>query len=154
MGARGPAPKPTVLKVITGNPGKRPLPKNEPKPAPVAPPCPSWLNPTARAEWKRVAPELEKLGLLTRIDMAALASYCVAYSDLVAARREIDGHGFSMEIVTEKGGLYYQQRPEVSIANKAMALIKGFCQEFGLTPSARGRMSVPQRPEGDDDLLD
>ena len=50
MATRGRKPKPTHLKVLAGNPGKRPLPKNEPKPKPIAPRCPQWLDPIARKE--------------------------------------------------------------------------------------------------------
>jgi hypothetical protein len=32
MGKRGPSPKPTSLKVLQGNPGKRKINKSEPKP--------------------------------------------------------------------------------------------------------------------------
>ncbi len=32
MGQRGPAPKPTALRILEGNPGKRPLNASEPRP--------------------------------------------------------------------------------------------------------------------------
>ena len=47
MATRGRKPKPTALKVLEGNPGKRPLNENEPKPERKAPECPSWLEPEA-----------------------------------------------------------------------------------------------------------
>jgi len=55
--AAGRKRKPTVLKVLEGNPGKRPLNKNGPKPKPVAPKTPKHLNSVAKKEWKRVAAE-------------------------------------------------------------------------------------------------
>jgi phage terminase small subunit len=70
---------PTALKLLAGNPGHRPLNQNEPKPELVAPTCPSHLSREAKREWRRIVPELEKLGLLTRIDRAALAAYATAY---------------------------------------------------------------------------
>ena len=39
---------------------------------------------------------------------------------------------------------YAQQHPYVVIQNKAIQTIKTFCTEFGLTPGARGRVSVPK----------
>ena len=45
-------PKPTNLKLIEGNPGKRPLPGNEPKPKPKAPSMPSDLDYQAKKTWK------------------------------------------------------------------------------------------------------
>lgn len=151
MGARGPAPKPTHLKVLEGNPGKRPLNKNEPKPKPVAPKCPTWLDKEAKREWKRVAPELEKLGLLTIVDGTALAAYCQAYSRWAAAEKVLTTEGMTYE--TETG--YIRQRPEVGIVQKYLNLIRGFCAEFGLTPSARSRMTLPGENEDEDDgILD
>ena len=37
---------------------------------------------------------------------------------------------------------YIQQRPEVSIGNKALMAFKSFCSEFGLTPSSRAGIST------------
>ena len=81
MGARGPAPKPTALKVLDGNPRHRPINRSEPRPRPVAPKCPSWLDAEAKREWRRIAPALERIGLLTEIDGTALAGcpvFCAA----------------------------------------------------------------------------
>jgi P27 family predicted phage terminase small subunit len=147
MGERGPAPKPTALRELEGNPGHRPINRSEPKPEPGAT-CPDWLSDDAKAEWARVAPELEGLGLLTKVDMAALAAYCVAYGRWMAAEKQIaiEGHTF----VTAAG--YVAQHPAVGIANKAMEQIHKFSKEFGLTPSARGRMSVPGKEEQSDPM--
>lgn len=48
MAIRGRKPKPTNLKVLEGNPGKRPLPTNEVKPQKKAPRCPQWLEEDAK----------------------------------------------------------------------------------------------------------
>lgn len=143
----GRPPKPTKLKVLAGNPGKRPLNMNEPKPKPVAPKCPAWLDKEAKREWKRVAPELEKLGLLTVVDGSALAAYCQAYARWRQAEEMIRREGLT--ITTETG--YVMPHPAVKIAEKSMQLIRGFCNEFGLTPSSRAKMTVP---EVDDDAED
>jgi hypothetical protein len=44
MGHRGPPPKPTALKLIAGNPGKKALPKDEPKPKVELPSKPRHLT--------------------------------------------------------------------------------------------------------------
>ena len=49
---RGRKPKPTRLKVITGNSGKRPLNVDEPGPEPAVPDCPPELGPAAQREWE------------------------------------------------------------------------------------------------------
>ena len=77
---RGRRPKPTRLKMLTGNPGKRPLNDDEPRPEASIPECPPELGPVAREEWDRLVGELAALRLLTNLDRAALAAYCGAYA--------------------------------------------------------------------------
>lgn len=163
MSTRGRKPKPTALKLLTGNPGKRPLPENEPKPPPVAPRCPHWLHKEAKKEWKRIAPILEQLGLLTQADMAALAGYCQSWAQFREATEFIhkNGHAYPIWERSEDGSVkrdeagkpilrYMQQWPQVSIANQALKQIRSFCSEFGLTPSARGRISIPTQETADE----
>jgi P27 family predicted phage terminase small subunit len=97
MTIRGRPPKPTALKVLNGNPGKRPLNKFEPKPKPILPKCPAWLDPAAKKEWRRVVPELERIGMLTCVDGAALGGYCQSYGRWVAAEQFIQKHGMVLK---------------------------------------------------------
>jgi len=46
------------MKVLTGNPGKRPLNEHEPRPIPVVPDCPPELGLAAQREWARLVGEL------------------------------------------------------------------------------------------------
>ncbi len=140
--------KPTVLKVLEGNPGKRPLPQNEPKPKSIAPKCPTHLDKIAKKEWRRVVKELEPLGLVTQIDMAALAAYCQAYSRWVQAEDMIRKHGM---LVKSPNG-YPMQSPYLAIANKAVEQMKAFMSEFGMTPASRTRIEVKSSAEKEDSL--
>lgn len=144
---------PTSLKVLNGNPGKRPLNKNEPKPKPKIPACPNWLNEDAKKAWKQLAPELKKLGLLTIIDGQAFALACQSYGIYVECEKKLMEHGRVMVIARENGD-YEQQRPEVSIGNNALKNFKSFCSEFGLTPSARAGIEInTDDAEGEFDSL-
>ena len=150
---KGRKPKPTKIKILEGNRGKRPLPENEPRPQPVAPECPDWLCEEAKEEWNRVAPPLERLGLLTEIDMTALVGYCEAWADYKKAKKFIQKHGEVYPIKTNEGEVkYLQQVPQVAIANRAMKLVQSLCAEFGMTPSARGRMSIKGADNNDDEM--
>ncbi len=93
MGLRGPAPKPTALKLLEGNPGKQKLNKNEPMPKvpDVIPKPPKRLLPEAKKEWKRLAPAMVALGLLTEVDTSAVAELCQNYAYYLAADAEISG---------------------------------------------------------------
>jgi len=133
----GPAPKPTALKKLAGNPGQRPLNRREPKPAGVAS-CPAWLLPEAKAEWRRVFPELEKLGLATTVDQAALAGYCQCFAHWQRAEKLLaDGH---YSTVAKSG--FAVGRPEFKVAQDALKMVVRLAQEFGFTPAARSRITT------------
>jgi len=148
MATRGRKPKPTALKVLEGNPGKRVLNKNEPKPQKQAPKCPTWLDAEAKKEWRRTAKQLEQLGILTQVDMAAFAGYCQAYSRWKEAEEFINKHG---TIVKTPSG-YWQQVPQVSIAQTYLKIMNKFCEQFGMTPSARSRITADKVNEADDPM--
>jgi len=147
---RGRPPKPTSLKVIEGNPGKRPLSANEPKPRPLAPRRPSWLNREGKKMWKQLAPELERLGLLTVVDGQAFAAACQSYGVWVECERFFKKknpdtgrpYGRTYEYTNKHGDTNVIERPEVKIGQKALEAFRAFCSEFGLTPASRTRINV------------
>ncbi|OLR55055.1 terminase [Hornefia porci] len=136
MATRGRKPTPTAIKMLEGNPGKRSLNTNEPKPKKNAPRCPAWLEDEAKKEWKRMSKVLEQMGLLTDMDMAAFAGYCQAYARWKEAEEFLTQHG---SIVRTPNG-YLQQVPQVTIAQTNRRDMLRFCEQFGLTPSARSRI--------------
>ena len=148
MAQRGRKPKPTALKMLEGNPGGRPLNTKEPKPAKKAPRCPSWLEDEAKKEWKRMAKVLEQMGLLTEMDMAAFAGYCQAYARWKEAEEFLTQHG---SMVRTPNG-YLQQVPQVSIAQTNMKIMLKFCEQFGLTPSARSRIVGGENGDEEDEM--
>lgn len=150
MATRGRKPKPTALKVLEGNPGKRPLNKFEPKPENKAPKCPTWLEKEAKKEWRRMSKVLEGLGVLTEVDAAAFAGYCQAYARWKEAEEFLSKHGTIFK--TPSG--YIQQVPQVSIAQTYLKIMKDFCSEFGLTPSSRSRISVNEKLGENDDPME
>lgn len=157
---RGRRPKPTALKLIEGNPGKRPYNPREPKPRASAPTCPAHLSPTAKAEWRRLIRQLDALQMITQLDRAALAAYCQAYGRWVEAERKLK----ETPVLLKTPAGYVQPSPWLAIANKQLELMAKFMAELGLTPSARSRLAIhmPTGPkpwesryfdDEDDDLL-
>ena len=129
---RGRRPKPTRLKVLTGNPGKRPLNGNEPRPAAAVPECPAELGPVARTEWNRLVGELSALRLLTNLDRAALAAYCGAYALWAEATAQIQRYGAMIKSPTG----FPIQSPYLAIANRQAEIMMRIASEFGFTPAA------------------
>ncbi len=143
-------PVPTNLKILRGNPGKRAINKNEPQPSADGVKCPSWLSRDAKAEWRRVAPELKRLGLLTVVDVSALAMYCESYSQWREAVRIIEREGQTYS----HDGLI-RTHPACHVANNAARTANLFAGQFGMTPSARTKLSIepPQQPSLVDKFL-
>ena len=142
---RGRPPKPTVTKILTGTFRKGRQNTREAKPGPGAPSCPEFLDATAKAEWQRIAPELDRLGLLTGIDRAALAGYCSLWARWQAAEAVIQRDGMTFE--TPNG--FIQKNPAVTIARESLALLRNFSSEFGLSPASRSKVQAgpPARTE-------
>lgn len=70
----GRKPKPTAIKKLEGNPGKRKLNTKGPIQAKGMPECPEWLFPEAKKEWERLADLMNQIGVFTEVDMAAFAA--------------------------------------------------------------------------------
>jgi P27 family predicted phage terminase small subunit len=136
-------PKPTRLKVLTGNPGKRPLNDAEPRPQAAIPHCPEELGETARREWNRLVGELASLNLLTNFDRAALAAYCGAYALWAQATEAIQKYG----VMIKSPSGYPVQSPYVSVANRQAEIMMRIASEFGFTPASRSRISTHPKAE-------
>jgi P27 family predicted phage terminase small subunit len=141
----GRRPKPTHLRLLQGNPGKRPINSNEPKPPAQAPEIPAHLNEEARAEWNRMSEILLRLGLLTTIDRAAFAAYCVAWARWVEAEDALKKSG---TVVKAPSG-YPMISPYLVISNRAVEQMRAFIVEFGLSPASRSRIFVDVHQEDD-----
>jgi P27 family predicted phage terminase small subunit len=129
--------------MLTGNPGKRPLNGNEPKPELVAPECPVELGPVARREWDRMVGQLMALRILTELDRAALAAYCGAYALWAEATEAIQKYGAMIKSPTG----YPVQSPYIAIANRQTEIMMRIASEFGFTPASRSRISAPAKTE-------
>jgi P27 family predicted phage terminase small subunit len=140
---RGRKPKPTALRLIEGNANKRPLNAREPKPAIKIPTCPAHLNPSAKAEWKRIARQMFTLGMISELDRAALAAYCQAYGRWAEAERKLSE---TPSLIKLPSG-YIQPSPWLAIANKQLELMIRYMSELGLSPVSRSRVSVITPPQ-------
>jgi P27 family predicted phage terminase small subunit len=147
MGRRGPRPQPTKLKLLRGNPGRRRLNAREPQPEAVAPDAPEQLNEEARREWARVVGELEANGLITRLDRAALAGYCMAWSHWIDAEVKLREFGAVLKSPTKGFPIL---SPYWTIANTALKQMRDLLSEFGMSPASRTRVeAVDRTPEAD-----
>ena len=148
MGVRGAKPKPTKLKMLQGTIRKGRQNQNEPKPERQIPKCPVHLSREAKREWRRISGDLHVLGLLVRIDRAALAAYCQAWGRWIEAEEALRMYG---TMVKSPSG-FPMQSPYLAVANKSLEQMRNWLTEFGMTPSSRTRVHVTPQPDEEDDL--
>jgi P27 family predicted phage terminase small subunit len=132
----GRRPKPTKLKLVTGNPGKRALNKKEPEPPPITKvEPPADITDEARLWWERYAPILIPIGLLTEADTLAFRLLCETTARYYAAKLLVERTGEVLR--SDEGGMY--TNPYVHSRNKAQDQMHKLMVEFGMTPSSRSR---------------
>lgn len=136
---RGRKPTPTAIKLVKGNPGRRPLNQAEPQPTRGRPKQPAWLTEVAVETWTELVELLDDMRVLTVADGPALALLCATYQDYRDARQVVRDDGMTYEAETEHGSIW-RTRPEVAIMSDAAKRLRSLMVEFGLTPSARSRV--------------
>ena len=134
-----PRPKPTALKIISGNPGKRPLPENEPKPKLLKSlRAPGSLSPQARKYWRVVVKQLSAAKIITELDVPALILYCEAYAQWAHAVHMLDIEG---PIIKNADGIPIRS-PYLTIADAQLKQVHKMLTEFGMTPSSRTKVKT------------
>jgi len=147
----GRRPKPTALKILTGNPSKRPLNKHEPIAENFNSPCPSYLTKKGIEAWHKLTPILKDMNVLTNADSLALERLCDCYADILAARELIKRDGRTYQTTDANGNTLIKNNPAVNQARTSEAQLKSYLVEFGLTPAARTKL---HSMNGDDEKED
>lgn len=115
--------KPTALRILQGNAGRRPLPEGEPKPNVGAEP-PDWLSLEDRKQWDKWAPRYIRLGILTELDTPAFAAWMIALAQLALLRSEGEPVPCSL-----------------------LDIVKSYAMQFGGTGAARSKVHVAKPEE-------
>lgn len=147
MGKRGPAQRPTVLKLLSGERHQDRINNDEPQPRPAEMVEPADAGPEVLAVWRRVVRELEAMNLAFPSDSDALRCYCEA---VVTHRRACEVLKRSSVLVKGIHGNLVRN-PALQIQRDAANTIRSFAQEFGLTPSARSSIRAADASGGVDD---
>jgi P27 family predicted phage terminase small subunit len=153
----GPAPTPTILRELRGNPGKRPFNKLEPKPKTGEPRMPRDLSKPAKKEWKVYTKMLLKLGVLTVADGDALAALCEAKTLWREAINDVRKRGILITVMaaTRNGPVEIQKKnPAIAVMESQAKLVKSYLESFGMTPASRTRVSVNPNTDNFSEGLD
>lgn len=122
------------------------------KPAlPAKPNPPTWITGEALAEWRRVTPELFRLGRLAALDRGCLAMYCSWWQHLVQVRAELAASTHTVKGQKGNDVVNSLWREYRDASKQVLELAK----QLGLTPDSRLRQaSVPLSEDQDDSDLD
>jgi P27 family predicted phage terminase small subunit len=143
VGKRGPAPKPTSLRVLHGDRKDR-INTNEPVPAASEITAPDWLSDKASAIWDRLVPSLTARKVLTSWDVDAFAVLCEALARYATATQLVNG---SALLVPGPGGLV--PNPALKVQADAERVFLTYAARFGLTPSDRQAIKAEVGGHGD-----
>lgn len=132
MGERGPTRKPTALRVLEGSRSHRPKNRTEPKPRIRAdvPKPPRGFDAGGAIVWRKLAPEIHRLGLLTDLDLDIFGAYCLAVATSERA---------------EPGSLTW---------DRAVARMLTISRRYGFTPSDRASIKGPEVTDAEEAKLD
>jgi P27 family predicted phage terminase small subunit len=145
------------LKRLAGNPGKRALNGSEPQPERVVPAMPRGLPKRAQRFWKDHAEKLEQLGLLTAVDGPAFTLMALHYAVALEALEIIQQGVLVLDVesgapekvlraglmaVDENGAA--RKHPLLQVWRENSTAFRHYAAQFGLTPAARGRLSIPE----------
>ena len=175
MGLRGPAPKPTALRILEGNPGKRALSENEPLYAAGIPNMPKRTSAGARKVWDELTVEMTGARVLRKVDKRALWQLCedeAIIEELYVGlwrqvRRLQHQRRQAAELAAASSPVALPEDPLMAMAdhlsgsegkrlmvalNRLSERIMNERREFGLTPSSRTRINIALQDAAADNL--
>lgn len=136
---RGRPPKPTTLSWLAGDPGKRKRYQTEPAAPEGLPEAPDYLGDVAKAEWDYTCKQLQDMGLLSRADRTALVCYVEAWARYREAHANVAKYG---AVILSPNKNFPMPSPWHSVMRMALKDVLSLADRFGLSPSARARLSV------------
>lgn len=131
--------KPTQLKRLHGTLRPDRQSANEPLPPRASGYCPRELPKAAKKWWRKQAPVLKRLGLLTQLDVVGAADMAICASRIQQG-----------EALIERTGLVIKGREDTWVKNPAITIVGmyrtalfAWMREFGMTPASRSKIDAP-----------
>jgi P27 family predicted phage terminase small subunit len=141
---RGRKPTVSVLKVLRGNPGRRPLNPDEPQPHALDETCPPELGqPVEQAEWERGIVPAIRIGQITAADRTLAVAHCVQWALWQSLVAEAARHP---HVIAAGKNQYPMPNPAQVLANKTLLILTGIDEKLGFSPTSRSRVVAPPRP--------
>jgi P27 family predicted phage terminase small subunit len=103
---------------------------------------PDWMGTVGKIEFDSVIDEYFNLGILSKLDLPSLNIYCQAYDDYVRLTKYTNGN----ETQTSDKGVE-SNLPQMILRQKALDTVLKFACQFGLTVTARSKISNSKKEE-------
>lgn len=138
----GPPKTPTHLRLVRGNPSKRPINQNEPKPPPGVPPTPKHFSKQEKYWFNRLGEDLNCMGVITTLDGMALELLIGAYVEWRSHRDILEKEGETYTTISATGDKLIKAHPRVAMMADAWKRLRGMMAEFGMTPASRSKVNA------------
>ncbi|MCL5502103.1 phage terminase small subunit P27 family [Escherichia coli] len=153
----GPPKTPSHLRLVRDNPSKRPINKDEPKPPKGVPPTPKHFDKQGKYWFKRMAEELDVVGVLSELDARALELLVEAYTEYRHHCETLEREGYTYAVYSEDDGDERKEReirmikahPAAIMKADAWKRLRAMLAEFGMTPASRSKVSIKKPGEVD-----
>ena len=104
----------------------------------AAPQMPGDFDGEAAAEWERIVPEIEEMGLLALLDRGALIRYCRGWADWIDIDEKLRATG----LLVKGRGESVVRNPLFLMRSDVENTLRELAKQLGLTPAARLRAGV------------
>jgi phage terminase small subunit len=143
----GRRPQPTALTVLRGNPSRKKLNENEPRPPSGEVVKPAELSVAAGVVWDRLAPICIQMGTLTCGDTQTFGTLCELQATLQQASSQKDAEGFAPFVISQdfNGADVVKIHAAVKLERETANALRPYYALFGLEPVSRARISVPRQ---------
>ena len=113
----------------------------------AAPEMPDDLDGEAAAEWERIVPEIEAMGLIATLDRGVLIRYCRGWATWLDLDQKIRDIGLLVQ--GARDGMV--RNPLWMMRSDVEATLEALGKQLGLTPAARLRAGVKhEEPQASD----
>lgn len=139
---------PDHLKVLAGTDQPCRMNPNPPSAAKGAAAAPEWLSVRAAEIFDRLSATLLGMGIASPDDVDNLSMLASRLEEVEIMTAIIEDAGRTYEQLGEDGSVkMIRARPEVAMRSEAMRHAQSLLSEFGLSPSARAKVSAGKKQE-------
>ena len=107
----------------------------------------------AGAMWDDYAPRLDRLHLLSQLDLHLFGMFCIYAAEFVAANEDVLTKGYSVMVRTISGDKMPRENPSVARRDFAAKMTLDLSTKFGLSPQDRHRLLAAGAMHFDDETL-